>query len=222
MTDKIMEHYKALVEFLGNVLGKNCEIALLDLREDKQCITAIANGHISGRTVGSPVTDLALNIVASGSWKTSDCQCNYFGLTKDNRSLRSSTFFIKNDNEILGMLCMNIDDNQYFDIMEKFLHLAGIPDSAIKPEMMEKTVSPCQENFSTSITETIDCIVDNFCAKYQVPVTHLTRSERLALVERLHNNGVFLIKGALSMVAERMQCSEATVYRYLSKLQKSS
>ncbi|MDR2784579.1 MAG: PAS domain-containing protein, partial [Treponema sp.] len=51
-----IEATKGIVEFLGEACGENCEIVLQDLREGKMEIVAIANGHISGRTVGAPPT----------------------------------------------------------------------------------------------------------------------------------------------------------------------
>lgn len=57
----IMEHYSNIVPFLGIALGEMHEVALLDCRTKH--LIAIANGHISGRNVGDPMTNLACDIV---------------------------------------------------------------------------------------------------------------------------------------------------------------
>ena len=54
-----------------------------------------------------------------------------------------------------------------------------------------------------------------------VPVDRLTQEEKMKVVEQLNNKGVFLLKGAVSEVARQMASSEATIYRYLSKLNKT-
>lgn len=46
----ILDIYKGLVPFLGEALGKDCEVVLHDFREPGHSVIAIANGNISGRT----------------------------------------------------------------------------------------------------------------------------------------------------------------------------
>ena len=40
-------------------------------------------------------------------------------------------------------------------------------------------------------------------------------------MEKLDGKGVFLFKGAVALVAGRLQTSEATIYRYLSKINRA-
>ena len=63
MGKDIMLYYMKLVEFLGVVLGPSYEIVLYDLRREDKSIIAIANGHISGRSVGAPLTESALRSI---------------------------------------------------------------------------------------------------------------------------------------------------------------
>ena len=42
--------------------------------------------------------------------------------------------------------------------------------------------------------------------------------EKIRIVEDLQQAGIFYIKGAVSEVATQLGSSEATIYRYLSKL----
>ena len=46
---KLLEPYAKLVDFLGEALGDNVEVALHDITSKEQEIVAIANSHISGR-----------------------------------------------------------------------------------------------------------------------------------------------------------------------------
>lgn len=61
----ILDIYKGLVPFLGEALGKDCEVVLHDFREPGHSVIviAIANGNISGRHVGAPVTDFILKLL---------------------------------------------------------------------------------------------------------------------------------------------------------------
>ena len=51
-----------------------------------------------------------------------------------------------------------------------------------------------------------------------LPPDRLTMDEKIRIVEDLQQAGIFYMKGAVSEVAAQLGSSEATVYRYLSKL----
>ena len=215
----IMTHYELITQFLGQVLSENYEVALLDLREGKRCITAIANGQNSGRTTGAPLTDLALKIIQQGIWKNEPYLINYSGLTKDKKPLISSTLFIKEGEELVGMLCLNVDIQIYTDICSSVLKLGrisnplpvkGIPE--ILPEHME--------TFTNDISDVIASSMPDYITENRIPMERLTQDEKIAIVKQLSDKGIFLIKGAVSEVAVKLNCSEATVYRYLSKIGK--
>lgn len=218
MTD-IMEHYEKVVSFLGNVLSSNCEIALLDLRDNKNCITAIANGHISGRTIGAPITNLALQVMKNNIWMETDSQCNYLGLTKDNNHLRSSSYFIKDNNELIGMLCINIDISPFENISKSILQMSCMNFNET-PLSIHNSYSINHENFTNNISDTIDNIFLENITTTNIPINRLIQEEKVTIVGKLHESGVFHVKGSVSIVAERLHCSEATVYRYLSKISK--
>ena len=51
-----------------------------------------------------------------------------------------------------------------------------------------------------------------------LPPDRLTMDEKIRIVEDLQQAGIFYMKGAVSEVAAQLGSSEATIYRYLSKL----
>ena len=63
MENDILNYYIELVEFIGLTIGPDYELALYDLRNDDKSVIAIANGHITGRSVGAPLTDAALKAI---------------------------------------------------------------------------------------------------------------------------------------------------------------
>jgi predicted transcriptional regulator YheO len=176
------------------------------------CIVAIANGHISGRAVGAPLTDLALRLIAQEIWKTKDHICNYEGKTRDNRILHSSTFFIKNEGKLLGMLSVNVDVSQYTRLSEDILRLAGLsPASSQVPAAGVQT-----ENFYDNMEEIIKSVFKELGADGDPG--RMTQERRLAIIERLVDRGIFLLKGSVISVAQKLQCSEASLYRYISMI----
>lgn len=61
MSNTILEQYKILVDFLGKALGPDYEIVLHDITSEPGQIIAIANSHISDRTIGNPIGLLGIN-----------------------------------------------------------------------------------------------------------------------------------------------------------------
>lgn len=222
-----MEYAKRMVEFLGKVLGKNYEIVLQDIPEQK--IVAIANGGVSGRKVGSPLTDLALKMIADKEWEKNDCKLNYLGMTNDGRFLRSSTYFIKENGNLLGMLCINIDISKIKEAGDALYYMAGLFDMPRKTgksgqkrseeDVYAEEKPRAIENFSVSLTDMISSTVKKELDNYgNIPVSRLSKDERIQIIEKLSKEGVFLMKGAISIVAQELDCAESTLYRYLSKM----
>lgn len=216
----IMTQYELLTDFLGRVLSDNYEIALLDLREGRRCITAIANGQNSGRTVGAPITDLALKIIQQGIWKKEPYLINYSGLTKDKKPLVSSTFFIKDGHTLVGMLCINVNIQVYRELCDSILKLGKISSDILIKDLME--VAPEHaETFTNDISDMISDALPDYIMENKIPSDRLTQEEKIGIVKQLNEKGIFLIKGAVSEVAVKLNCSDATIYRYLSKIGKS-
>lgn len=68
MTD-LLYSYKTTVKFLGSVLGPDYEVVLQDLSNINHSVIAIENGHISGRTIGSPLTSAVFQMLSSKCMK---------------------------------------------------------------------------------------------------------------------------------------------------------
>lgn len=215
----IMERAKSLVAFLGNVLPLNYEIVLQDVAAGK--IIAIEHSEVSGRHKDAPLTDYALRVIADERWKNTDCELNYSGRTGDNKILRSSTFFLKEEGQLLGMICINVNTAVYESLSYEILKLGGL---FLKPQNSPLAVSADEspiETFSKSYTDVIGSTISSILeSKGNIHVSRLTQGEKLEIVGELNKQGVFLIKGSISEVAERLGCSDASIYRYLSKLNK--
>lgn len=223
-SSEILRPYVSLVEFLGEVLGPDYEVALHEINAGSQSIIAIANGHVSGRKVGAPVTDLALKFMKERVYKTHDYILNYKGISKSGKVLRSSTIFIKDENSALvGMLCINFDASRYRNVSQQILQLCNLPAETlieaetVSPEL-PSTLSDVVESFPDNIGEIIENVMEVCLPESGLLHNHLTQSQKIHIVELLNKRGIFLLKGAVSQVAKRLHCSEPTVYRYLSAL----
>ena len=60
---QILDSYASMIEGLSMYLGSVYEISLHSLEDYDHSVVKIMNGYHSGRTVGAPLTDLALNML---------------------------------------------------------------------------------------------------------------------------------------------------------------
>ena len=227
MSPHLLQQFSKLTEFLGRALGPDYEVALHDLT-DKDCsIVAIANNHISGREIGAPLTNVALQIIADRSYLTSDYRVHYRGVSADGKMLRSSTFFLKDEaGALIGMLCINFDDSRYKAISDSILGLCH-PDAFVETNFLfdeqrlaAQTLPEEPESFQHTPRGVAGSEVASVLRDLNVAADRLTQDEKMEVVGVLESRGVFLLKGAVKDVAEALCCSPASVYRYLSKLRK--
>jgi predicted transcriptional regulator YheO len=222
-----IQRYMKLTEFLGSVLGPDYEVVLHDLGDADKSIIAIANGHVSGRTIGAPLTSVALQSIINHSYETQDYRLNYVGVA-GTKLLRSSTFFVKDEEgRLVGMLCINFDDSRYRELSDRILKLRH-PDVfvetnfAYNEEAAAVRAAPppteVSENFPNSLTELTDHLLDEELQSREASGERLSHRDKLALVGILNDKGIFMMKGAVKYVADKLGCSQTTIYRYLNRM----
>lgn len=219
----LLQQYVKLTEFLGAALGPDYEVALHDLTDRNRSIIAIANGHISGREIGAPLTNVALSILMDKSYETQDYRLHYSGISAGGKQLRSCTMFIKQNGRLIGMLCINFDDSRYRAVSEQILRLCH-PDpfakSLSQPEE-ESPASPCRPETFRNSTEAVALdAIHHELERLGVSAERLTSDERLQIITALEESGIFLLKGSVKDVAAGLRCSQASVYRYLAQIRK--
>ena len=84
----------------------------------------------------------------------------------------------------------------------------------------DSTADAPEKTYPTSIAGA--SIVSEVVSNYPVPVERLTQDEKMEIMAALNRKGVFLLKGSVSYVAKELHSSEASIYRYLGKLNNRS
>ena len=209
--DARLEPYRTLVSFLGEALGPDYEVVLHDLTSEEGTIAAIVNNNISGRTEGAPLSNMALRFIHGKVYEKQPYVAGYQGASQAKGRLRSSTMFIKDKGQFIGMLCINFDAGKYSHIAQELLALCG---AHIEPTSTGIGV----ENFVSSLPDAVHNAIAEVTGSAGLPPDRLTMEEKIRIVESLHHAGIFYMKGAVSEVAAQLGSSEATIYRYLSKL----
>lgn len=224
MEKEMRRHYTLLVDFLGHILGQDYEVALHELNDDSNQIIAIANGELTGRHIGSPLSNKMLEYVAANLYETQDYVLDFESISANGKKMRSNSMFIKGrSGELAGLLCINFDASRYEELSARIMDLCG---PAIRPavpsgtHLIAESGDPSEGNrpYPTSIAGATASIVSEVVANYPVSVDRLTQDEKMEIMDILNRKGVFLLKGSVSHVAKELHSSEASIYRYLGKL----
>lgn len=199
-----------LVDGIASTFGKNCEVVLHDIRNPQSSVIAIANGHITGRSIGSPMTEYGLATLRKGQFDKPIV--NYRKKTKDGKFLKSSSLFIKDEKgKLIGFLCINYDISELTiarNIINDFTNI--IEDADFDEDS--------GESFGSTVNEMLSSIVNKTLESVGKPVAFISKEEKVNIVQTLDQKGVFLIKGAIDYVAKVLCVSRYTVYNYLDEI----
>lgn len=212
----LLKQYAVIVDFLGASLGRDYEIVLHDLQAESPGIVAISNGHVSGRSVGAPLTNKALRFLQEREYEKHTYKAGYPGLSDNGTELQCSTMFIQDDTGTpIGMLCINFDPSRCLQAVNSLLSVCNLNVASL-PFVQEENAMV--ETFVTNIPDAVQHAIVEVTGHIHLPSRRLTMEEKVQIVEALQKNGLFYLKGAVSEVATLLNSSEATIYRYLSKL----
>ena len=219
-----LDAYIPIVEFLGKALGEHCEIVLHDVSNPEHSIVAIANGHLSGRHIGGSLTDLVLKLLRQEKKDQVPYVVNYHGKGSTGHVFRSSSYFIKDgDGEVIGVLCMNYDVQPYLKAraaLDKEILLGLQADDFSAAEQAETKSGAVFETLYKTAGDAIDSMIDKRLAPYSVEPKRLSMEERIQVIHDLNDDGLFLLKGGISTLAEKLGVSEPTIYRYLQRIRR--
>ena len=206
--------YLPLAAFLSAVCGDNFEVILHDVSEPEASVVAIFNGHLSGRKVGDPMTELARSLVREEVYRERDFVSNYEGRTRDGKQFVSSTYFIKEGGELLGLICVNHDLTDLTALsghLQNLLAAFSVPGQAAAQAAYTEDLDDSIPGLSTTL-------IHNTVLRRGIPAGRMTAREKEELIGDLDRQGDFSAKGAVGQVARELDISEPTVYRYLRRV----
>lgn len=205
-TNPVLERYRALVNMVAQTFGNNCEVVLHDFSNMQNSIVEIANGHVTGRSIGSPLPEHSLKRISEG--RVEDV-INYTGKSAEGRVLKSSTTFIKDEKDkVVGCFCIN------FDMTELVVAQKVLNDIMSVATNDGDKAAPKAHTINDVLTDIVGHTIDSVGK----PVAYLTKEEKVQIVDKLDNQGAFLIKGAIDYVAKVLCVSRYTIYNYLDEI----
>jgi len=212
----ILLKFAPVVKGIAKTFGKDCEVLLHDVRNLESSIVMIENGHVTGRKVGSPMTDLGLYFLKSDLFKDTEFIANYQTESKDGKKLKSTTIFIRDDKKkIIGFLCINYALDHLLELRKKIDDFCAVNREA------DKDVFNNEEK-EEIFTDNLDDLLERVFIKAQEivgkSIEKMQKDDKLKVVRYLQNKGVFLVKGNIDKIANKLNVSRYTIYNYLSEL----
>lgn len=203
-TDAILEHYRYMAEALAKMFSPVLETVVHDLRNPDHSIIAIYNGHVTGRKVGDPATDLGRRLLKG---EFPDVVIGYDNESPTGAKLKSSSIAIRDGRgRLIGVMGLNLDIS-YFQQFVKFL------EQFVSGQKSEYV--PEAEHFEVSSpSEDIRDAIDRFILSRNWNSRKLSTSEKRELVEHVYREGYFKHRGAVSIIARELGVTRATVYNY--------
>ncbi|MDK9739331.1 PAS domain-containing protein [Vibrio sp. D404a] len=200
----ILKAMENVVDGVARMYGKHTEVVLHTLDENSPSILKIANGHVTGREAGAPITNLALLKLKEGH----DVSDSYMTKTSTGKTLRSITTIVRNPKgKAIGLFCINSD----MDVpMQSFLQHMFPLDHGMSEG------SP--ETFAKNIDETIESTIATVKSEVLDDSSIAPSKRNREVVTRLYELGIFKYKDSKPLTAEILEISRDTVYLYLREL----
>ncbi|MDL2295008.1 helix-turn-helix transcriptional regulator [Ruminococcaceae bacterium OttesenSCG-928-D13] len=196
-----------LAKGISTLFGINCEVTVHDFTEGyESSIIAIENGHVTGRRIGDGASEMVLQAL-SGDHALLEDQYSYLARTKEGRMVKSSTIYLRDENDKpVGIFGIN------YDITNLIMAQKAIEDtiSVEKPESDEDARA-----ITTNVTDLLDQLIEEADAFVGKPVAMMTKDDKTRAIQHLSGKGAFLIKKAGDKVSKHYDISKYTLYNYM-------
>jgi len=200
-----------LIDFLGSLFHGWIEFTLHDLSKPGRTIIAICNGEVTGRRVGDSLSDFTQKVICERVRTEEDFRRLKKEVLSASAEIESRDMLIcGSDGAVRGILSVNISLTP-LNQMQRMLDL-------FRPMNGNHGAKKNGAGEGESFFDLAKSIVEDVLAGSAVPVDRLMPEERQSIIAELKKAGVFQIKGIVSFVAQEMDISEASVYRYLGNL----
>lgn len=208
-----LDFLKQLAHGLAIQFGSSCEIAIHDLKTKdlEKSIVYIENGHISNRQIGDGPSGIVLETLQSDPSTIHD-KLSYLTKTEDGRILKSSTFYIRDDDgSISYIFSLNYDITAFTAASTAIQSLIATKDKL--PDLTGD--SPRQITHNEN--ELLDLLIEQAVAKVGKPVAMMNKDDKVAVVQYLDHAGAFLITKSGDKVSSYLGISKFTLYSYMGK-----
>lgn len=203
---------KQLAHGLAVQFGSSCEIVIHDLtkRELEHSVVYIENGSISNRKLGDGPSSVVLETLSREPSKIQD-RLSYLTKTEDGRILKSSTMYIRgDDNCVAYIFSLNYDITALLTAQTAIEAL-----TCTEPEKETQSGNRQPQKITHNVNELLDLLIEQALNLVGKPVALMNKDDKVSVVQYLNNAGAFLITKSGDKVASLLGISKFTLYSYM-------
>ncbi|MBR4039833.1 MAG: transcriptional regulator [Clostridia bacterium] len=192
---------------IAAMFGPNCETLVHDMTRHGHPILAIYNGTVTGREVGS-TADIFGDI---GNYDETVYEkkdyTNQLVLSRDGRTLKSSTFNVVGDDYHFA-LGINMDITNLVRAHQMISEL-----TATSGELQQTLMQDARSQLEELLRECISAVGKEPEA--------MKKTDRMRIIRMLYKRRAFTYQKSVAIVAERLNVSRYTVYKYMHELEEA-
>ena len=197
--------WEQLAKGITGQFGKNCEVVIHDLTEDAEhTIIYIENGDVTGRKIGGGSSRVVLEALSEKHGELKD-RINYLTQTEDGRILKSTTIFVRDDDEkVVGIFAINFDITHFMmmnNTLSQFISTSDTKEEPLKINM--------------SVNGLLDELIQQSMRLVNKPVSQMNREDKIKAIKFLQDAGAFLITKSGDKVSKFFGISKYTLYNYI-------
>lgn len=191
-------------------LGSSFEVVIHDLTDENAAnhsIIYIENGHITGRKVGDGASNIVLEqLSVSSKNDNTDDHIGYFAQTRDGKLIKSSTVYIKDENEkVIAIFSINQD----------------ITALTLTSNLINEMVSPLDntpnkaEKITPDVNELLDELIWQSVDLVGKPVSMMNKDDKIKAIKYLNDKGALLITKSGDKISNFFGISKFSLYSYI-------
>lgn len=192
---------------IAAMFGPNCETLVHDMTRPGHPILAIYNGTVTGRDVGS-TADIFGDI---GDYDESvyfkKDYTNQLVLSRDGRTLKSSTFNVVGEDYHFA-LGINMDITHMVRATQMLSEM-----SATSGELQQTLMQDARSQLEELLRECISAVGKE--------PEQMKKTDRMRIIRMLYKRRAFTYQKSVAIVAEQMNVSRYTVYKYMHELEEA-
>ena len=208
--ENMLEILITLANGVTKQFGQKCEVAIHDLTGNlENSIVYIANGDVTNRKAGIGTSKVVLETMHREPSAIKD-QLGYLTRTPDGRILKSSTIFIRDENQkIHYIFSINHDITELLAVEQALKGLTTV-------ETQQKNVQP--EQIVSNVNDLLDNLIRQSVELVGKPVALMNKDDKIKAISFLNDAGAFLITKSGDKVSEHFGISKFTLYSYINEV----
>ena len=203
-----IELCKQLARGIARQFGNNCEVVVHDLSagDPEHSVVVIENGHVTGRRLGDGPSHVVWEALKADPRNIQD-RLAYLTRTEDGKILKSSTIFIRDEQDkVSGIFAINYDITMMKAMEETLSAFTSTAETAQEPQTITHNVN-----------DLLDELIKQSAQPVGKPVALMTKDDKVKAIRFLNESGAFLITKAGQRVCNFFGISKYTLYSYIDE-----